>query len=83
MSVYRTSPRRHEPEPYGHRQHERGRNPLDILIEREIRTCKGCCLVLPSPFGGPEVACNKRMRPAARCIEETKRCAIYDNGESK
>jgi len=81
LSTLRSRPKRGERESYGDRQREWGRNPLDILIERESGTCKGCRLVLPSPFGGPEVACDKRMRPAARCIEDTKRCAIYTTGE--
>jgi len=72
-----------EIEPYGDRRRERGRNPLEILIEREAGTCKGCIYVMKSPLGGPEVACRKRKCKATSKIEKTRRCEIYDNGEPK
>ena len=74
--------RRHV-ERYGDPRHERTKDPLEILIARERGTCKGCRLILKSPFGGPEVACKKRMRPAALRIEETKRCMLYTLEEAK
>lgn len=70
-------------ERYGDPRHERNKDPLEILISRERGTCKGCALLLKSPLGGPEVACKKRMRPAALRIEETKRCKLYTLEEPK
>ena len=70
-------------ERFGDPRHERAKDPLEILIARENGTCKGCVSVLTSPFGGPEVACNKRMRPAALRIEESKRCMLYTLEEPK
>lgn len=70
-------------ERYGDPRHERTKDPVEILIDREASTCKGCRFILKPYFGGPEVACKKRMRPAARRIEETKRCMLYTLEEPK
>jgi len=74
-------PTSHNEEPYGERRRERGRNPLDILIERESRTCKGCIFIMKSPLGGPEVACYKRRGKAKSSVAKTQRCDIYSPGE--
>jgi hypothetical protein len=76
-------PRRREPERFGDRRRERGRNPLEILIEREAGTCKGCIHILKSPLGGPEIACRKRKAPAVLSVERSRRCEIYDDGKGR
>jgi len=71
----------------GQRGWERRGSAEDVAIRREAeelaareRTCFGCVFVMASPFGGPEVACHKRKRKAKRCIEDTRRCEIYNDG---
>ena len=55
------------------RQHEYSRSPLDILIDRESRTCKGCKHVISMMcFGNLIHACQKGKKKRNRkCYEET------------
>lgn len=41
------------------------------------RTCEGCRHIVQSPKGGPEVACERRMRPPKKDIDATRRCDYH------
>lgn len=44
------------------------RNPLDVLIERESRTCKGCrFFAVETCFGEPVKVCRIGMRKVRKC----------------
>lgn len=44
------------------------RDPLDILIENERRTCKGCAhLIVERVFGEDHKFCTKRRQAGQRC----------------
>jgi hypothetical protein len=44
------------------------RDPLDIVIERESRTCKGCAhLDTMTLFGQRVMICNKAKKPGKKC----------------
>lgn len=80
----KNKPTRREPEPYGHRQRERNKNPLEILIERESGTCKGCVhLRTDKLFNTAAVACRKRKRKAELSVDRTRRCETYDDGSKR
>lgn len=57
------------------------RDPLDVLISEENRTCKGCrWLVEYIVFGEPKQLCEKnRKKRNAKCYEE-KPGRIYCQG---
>ncbi len=57
-------------------------DPSLVLERKQAQTCAGCRLLLKSPHGGPEVACRKKKRSPAARVELTKRCEIYETGES-
>lgn len=50
------------------------RDPLDVLIEQESRTCKGCkWLARFVVFGEPKMVCDKnRKRRNDKCYEESQ-----------
>lgn len=49
-----------------------GRDPLDIVIEKEIATCRGCKHLLVVLFHGiPAQSCDKgRKRRSAKCYTQ-------------
>lgn len=58
---------------------EYSRDPLDIILEREAKTCKGCkhadSLMV---FGKTYEACNKgRKKRNAKCYEEAHGSTCY------
>lgn len=71
----------------GQRHWERTLSAEEVASRRQmeemnarLRTCDGCKEVQKSPFGGPEVACKIRQRPPRMCVEDTRRCELYDDG---
>ena len=46
------------------------RDPLDIMLGREKRSCKGCKhLTIERLFGESHQFCEKRRKPGKKCIQ--------------
>lgn len=57
------------------RQRDYGRDPLDILIEREERTCKGCA------FERKERVFDVKIKICAKGRRHGKKCTNYKERE--
>ncbi len=60
------------------------RDPAEVCARRQeadrraaTRTCAGCKHLIGSPLGGPEVACDVRVRRPAKSVADSRRCALY------
>lgn len=50
------------------------RDPLDILLERESRSCKGCAhLDTMVILGEQALICNKAKKPTRKCSQYRER----------
>ncbi|MDB6119307.1 MAG: hypothetical protein JWO08_3088 [Verrucomicrobiaceae bacterium] len=57
------------------------RNPLDVLIEEESRTCKGCGHEHSEKLWGQLYTVCKKVLPNGKRRHHGKRCKDYQEGK--